>query len=371
MLTTTDSTGDTTRETFTVQIAELAPNITVDVETPDNPEADIDLTVDVEPGPAIEQVTLQLDDGDPETLTGDAPYTASFDPFTLEPGRHTVTVVATSTLGEQTTVTETFSVLDLPPQVDIVGVENGEDVDENRTIVADTTLQPGDALQDVRFVVNDSRTVSYDTTLTTFELLFQAINPGEYTIEAIVLDEDGQSDSETVTFTVSPAQSQTLTALAPTATPTSTPTTTPTNTATPTDTPTNTPEPTETPTNTPTDTATPTETPTNTPTDTARRLTPELRRPPIRRRIHRSRRQPTHHLIHQPTPPRRLTHRSRPKPPPIHRRTRRSRRQPTRHLTHPNRPRHPLIHQPTPPRRLIHPNRPRRPHQPRIALRLR
>ncbi|MEL6268912.1 MAG: vWA domain-containing protein, partial [Chloroflexota bacterium] len=352
-VTATDEDGDTTTQTFTVQVAPQVPGGQLaisGVSIDDDGNATVDVIASVDAEPPAESVTLTINEGDPIPLEGDSPYSVDLNAYDLLPGENVAELTITGETGAVNTVTETFDVpvldplvtvdgvdadvpiteptdvtitvqsqdevdsgvvtLDdaieqpfegdtttltidpfeipagsydlevtagdvtattpveipaLPPVVELDGIADGDELNEDTPLTGTVDLQAGAEIDSVTALANGEPTeVTVDEN--TFTVDVPVAPPGEYMLDVIVTDSNGETTSANITYTAGEGPSQTQTALAPTFTPTATdtPTETPTSTDTPTDEPTATDTPTETPTST--DTPTATDTPTEMPT---------------------------------------------------------------------------------------------------------
>ena len=242
----------------------------------DAPDLYPQLTIEGLPEGAFEEpVTVTLEVNTPRGLGTQAllidgePVDASFeafvenslqasitlDPFDFEPGvEHTLTFQATDAEGGSRETSASFTVADLPPEITISGLDDGDFISQgsvNVTVEVDRAQQPVSA---VVARVDGEEVAHVEAAPFDLALDLLPFGPGQHTLEIGVIDPSGETTFER-TFTLDPALFVT-----PTATPTNTPT------ATPSPTPSDTPTLTSTPTNTPTLTSTPSHTPTDTPT---------------------------------------------------------------------------------------------------------
>ena len=254
--------------TTTYTPPDFYPQVTIEglSEEPFAEPVEVGLRVDAVRGINTNQVSV---DDVPQDVTfertGEVTSTASItlDPYAFEPGvEHTVTLTAVDAQGGARAVTATFTVADLPPVIQITGLDEGALVSAGTVDVSVAVEQAQQPVQQVIYRVDGQDVVSLAEPPYAHPLNVLPFGPGNHTFEVVLVDASG----ETVVsrgFVVDPQLFVT-----PTATPTNTPTPTDTPTPTHTPTPTDTPTPTATHTSTPTATDTPTVTPSPIPTDT-------------------------------------------------------------------------------------------------------
>lgn len=194
----------------------------INVTLPDTPIAAPTLiTADVLADDALQSVVFTIDGQIAGEFT-QPPFSIEINPYDFTPGTHRLEVVATDEDGESGSYQADFEVADLPVQVIVAGLEDGQ------SLSADTTLEfsfnsqtPVNHVAVMLDGVELAHLVQEPWTLTLRPLRYA---PDEHTLSIAADTADGQHGERTLIFSFSNAPYQTATALAPTATQTPSPT---------------------------------------------------------------------------------------------------------------------------------------------------
>ena len=196
-----DVEGDVGTLSTEFEIAALPPTVSDDFEAAeqeDIAEAEV-ISVDAGGQTEITQVEFIVD-GEVIHTDQEAPYEFDLDPFLLRPEEHTLTIRATNTGGQITTVDKTFEVEKLPPRIEIEGLTpetvvsdtvTGSITVEGQSPIVSLSLDP-----DVGTLVESDR---LDFTLNAADL-----PPGRNSIAIRAVDEAGVETQQTLEFEVAP-----------------------------------------------------------------------------------------------------------------------------------------------------------------------
>ncbi len=202
------------------QVVDETTEVLVDILTSQSPEIELSFVLN---GTAVED-------------QGRGPGALILQPMDLPPGRNTLAVSASNGLGQSAEQDITFEVPALAPEVSISGLNAGDTLEDNATIVIEGDSQT--PITTVTYQVDDTILTTPEDDPLTLTLDIMEIGPGPHILTVEVANSGGQSSTANVAFMVAEGPSLTATALAPTATPTETLTPTITNTPSPTFTPT-------------------------------------------------------------------------------------------------------------------------------------
>jgi len=201
----TDVDGDTGTVTGTFEVGALPPEVGI-VSNLDQTVENVQ-TVQVNIGGQTPgtSATFQVDDGRIVT-DAEAPFAFDVDPLALPPGAHTLTVEAANEGVESTTVEVPFTVASLAPYVVIVGLEDGDVVDEPVTVEVDVIVTQT-PVTSVEILINgqplDNREIPPDAIiLSTATLDPLAFAPGSATLTVRVTNSSGGVSENEVTFTI-------------------------------------------------------------------------------------------------------------------------------------------------------------------------
>ncbi len=257
----TDADGDVGTETASFEVGALPPAVgVVAVADGDDLVVLVDTSGSQTP-PAEGSVSIDGADTQPLVISDGQILPVTFPLVNYSVGEHEVMATVTNTAGLTTTTTITTEIPAVPPRLTISGLQEGDVLLEDPTVMVDVTSQAEAVLN---YTVDGGAPIAIEGNSFTLDVI--AAGEGTHTLTVTAVDANGQVSTEDIPFIVDPAAIPTATPT-PTDTPTNTPTATDTDTPTPTSTASNTP--TDTPTNTSTATVTPSDTPTDTLTPTA------------------------------------------------------------------------------------------------------
>ncbi len=126
--------------------------ITLDTESVTSDDPQIPLTITLNNLEAVEQAIFQFDDTEPQPLQLNETLEVEVNAYAFAPGEHTAALTITGTDGETETITETFTVPELPPLLELRDVVNNNQ--QSQSITADVLLQPGQAITELSYQVN-------------------------------------------------------------------------------------------------------------------------------------------------------------------------------------------------------------------------
>jgi VWFA-related protein len=244
-----EAVGGSATTTFTAP--DLYPQMTL-TGLPTEPFSEpITITAEVSAVRGLGENTIQLDDTPLDVTfetTGDNTATAqiTIDPYDLDPSSpHVLSFISTDAAGGQREQTAELVPADLPPVVEITGLNDGDTVTSGTIDIGVHVQRAQQPFTGITIQVDGQDVETFDSAPIEYSLDVLPFGPGAHTFSVILSDASGDTIVERA-FSSDPSLF-----ITPTATPTTTPTptNTPTNTptATPTDTPTVTPLPTDTP----------------------------------------------------------------------------------------------------------------------------
>ena len=209
----TDNNGDTGTDSLPIEIAALPSTVTI---VPDLTGMTLSEPVDLVliPGGQTAPTEVSVQFGEiQETLTD--PYTFTIDPAQLEPGEQTLSITITNEGGVTSTTEQTFTVLAVPPQFTISGIEAGQ-VFEGSFLPGETFPVEINVISQTlitRVSVNNVNTSVQPDGSYTLNVPYGAA--GNNTLEITVSNASGQTNNQSIPYTV---------ILIPTPTPTPRPT---------------------------------------------------------------------------------------------------------------------------------------------------
>ncbi len=186
----TDTSGNQTTQTATIVVDQTAPNVAISgLTTPTNSTASQTATITASDNVALASQTCRLDSG------ANTACTTSFATGALTAGTHTITVIATDTVGNSTTQTATIVVDQTLPTVAISGLTSPTNSGAGQTATITTTDNVAIASQTCRLDsgANTACTTSFAT---------GALSAGTHTITVIATDTAGNQRTQTATIVV-------------------------------------------------------------------------------------------------------------------------------------------------------------------------
>jgi hypothetical protein len=186
----TDTSGNQTTQTATIVVDQTAPTVSISgLTTPTNSTASQTATIAASDNLAIATQTCRLDSG------ANTPCTTSFATGVMTAGTHTITVIATDTVGNSTTQTATIVVDQTLPTVAISGLTSPTNSGASQTATIATTDNVAIATQTCRLDsgANTPCTTSFAT---------GALSAGTHTITVIATDTAGNQRTQTATIVV-------------------------------------------------------------------------------------------------------------------------------------------------------------------------
>ena len=192
----TDSDGDSGSATVDITVGALPPEVSIEPELAGEIEAAQTFTVTVGGQTSLAEAALRVDDG--RSVTLDPRLSFIIDPNTLAPGEHILQLDVTNTGGESTTSGYPFTVPPLPILFEIVGLQEGELLEESaevRVAVQSSQLP----VTDIVYTLNDAPLADEDDQIT---LVAAELEPGAATLGVSVRNAGGQVETETLAFEV-------------------------------------------------------------------------------------------------------------------------------------------------------------------------
>ena len=162
----------------------------------------LSVTADASDDIGVTQVEF-LVDGTSIGVDTSAPYSASWDTTTVSDGSHTLSAVATDSIGQTGSDSVSVTVAnntDSPPSVTITNPADGSTVSSSLSVTANASDDTG--VTQVEFFV-DSASIGVDATApysTTWDTT--SVSDGAHTLSAVATDDIGQTGSDSVSVTV-------------------------------------------------------------------------------------------------------------------------------------------------------------------------
>ena len=201
----TDVDGDATALSIDYTIGALPSDVSISPDTSDLTIAEptsFELTITGQTLPTTVDVSLggtSIDLGTGDTV----PFV--IDPFLFQPGEQTLAITVTNEGGVTSTTEASVSIVALPPEVTITGIEEGAVFegsflpDDSVSILVDATSQT--AITDVVISVdgNEVTTLSEAPYIADIDFL-NTLGSGEHTVDVTVNNEGGASTTESIGF---------------------------------------------------------------------------------------------------------------------------------------------------------------------------
>jgi PKD repeat protein len=202
-----DDDGGSGSDTATVDVANVAPSVTID-SLPSTADEGDTVALDAsfsDPGNDMHSATINWGDGTTESVSVDQTAdTLSASHTYTDDGSYPVTVTVTDDDGSSGSDTATVDVANVAPTVTIDSVQTGVDGDENATLNASFSDPGSDDTHTATVDWGDGTTesVGVDQSTDTLSATHAYADGGSYTVTVTVEDDDGGTDTAEETLNV-------------------------------------------------------------------------------------------------------------------------------------------------------------------------